>query len=178
MALALSDLPHYTYDDYIQWEGKWELIDGIAYAMAPAPSMEHQSISAKLTGELYKALEACRKCQVQLPVDWQISDDTVVQPDNMVICGAMHGTTKLLSTPSVVFEILSPSTSHKDRSTKFKLYEGAGVLYYVIVSPITKISEIYKLHEGRYVLEAEIEKTPFEFELSECRFTLDFSKLF
>ena len=78
----------------------------------------------------------------------------------------------------MVFEILSPFTSHKDRSTKFKLYEGAGVLYYVIVSPITKISEIYKLHEGRYLLEAEVEKMPFEFELFECRFTLEFSKLF
>ena len=42
MALALSDLPHYTYDDYIQWEGQWELIDGIAYAMVPAPSVEHK----------------------------------------------------------------------------------------------------------------------------------------
>lgn len=27
-------LPHYRYDDYLLWEGEWELIDGIAYAMA------------------------------------------------------------------------------------------------------------------------------------------------
>ncbi len=178
MTLALQDLPHYTYDDYVQWEGKWELISGIAYAMAPAPSIEHQSISQSIAGELYNALKACDTCRAQLPVDWQISNDTVVQPDNMVICGDMRGTTKLLSTPSVVFEILSPATSHKDRSTKFKLYEAAGVLYYVIVSPDTKVSEIYKLHEKRYLLEAEVVQTSFTFELLECRFVLDFQKLF
>jgi hypothetical protein len=24
----LEDLSHYTYDDYVQWEGRWELICG------------------------------------------------------------------------------------------------------------------------------------------------------
>lgn len=45
-AIKLEDIPRYTYDDYKQWEGQWELISGVAYAMSPAPMIEHQSISA------------------------------------------------------------------------------------------------------------------------------------
>ena len=33
MAIANKILPYYTYDDWIEWEGKWELIEGIRYAM-------------------------------------------------------------------------------------------------------------------------------------------------
>lgn len=36
---AVRILPHYTYSDYCNWEGRWELIEWIPYAMSPAPSM-------------------------------------------------------------------------------------------------------------------------------------------
>jgi hypothetical protein len=44
MAGAIKILPHYTYSDYEQWEGQWELIDGIPYAMSPLPVPKHQKI--------------------------------------------------------------------------------------------------------------------------------------
>jgi len=47
-AIKLDDIPHYTYDDYKLWSGEWELIYGVAYAMSPAPMIEHQSISSNL----------------------------------------------------------------------------------------------------------------------------------
>lgn len=47
-APRLEDIPHYTYDDYLLWEGSWELIFGVAYAMSPAPLIELQSISSKI----------------------------------------------------------------------------------------------------------------------------------
>jgi len=34
MSNAVKLLPHYTYSDYENWEGQWELIDGIPYAMS------------------------------------------------------------------------------------------------------------------------------------------------
>ncbi len=40
-ALKMEDLPHYTYDEYVQWEGRWELIRGIPVAMVPMPVMKH-----------------------------------------------------------------------------------------------------------------------------------------
>jgi hypothetical protein len=36
-----GDLPRYKFADYIKWEGNWELIDGIPYAMVPAPARKH-----------------------------------------------------------------------------------------------------------------------------------------
>ena len=46
------DPPHYTYDDYKLWEGRWELIGGTAYAMSPAPSIAHQAVSNKIAWQL------------------------------------------------------------------------------------------------------------------------------
>ncbi|HZH65515.1 MAG TPA: hypothetical protein VEY10_11550 [Flavisolibacter sp.] len=48
MSGAVKILPYYTYEDYVQWEGKWELIDGIPHAMSPAPTPKHQIIANTL----------------------------------------------------------------------------------------------------------------------------------
>ena len=37
MGLVQKILPHYTYEDYTIWEGRWELIDGFPIAMSPSP---------------------------------------------------------------------------------------------------------------------------------------------
>ncbi len=84
--LQPDDLPHYSYDDYILWEGRWEIISGLPYAMSPAPSIKHQQISSRIAQILEEQLSNCEQCFALLPVDWKITDDTVVQPDNMVIC--------------------------------------------------------------------------------------------
>jgi len=36
-----QDLPNYPYENDQQWEGRWGIIDGVAYAMTPAPSLYH-----------------------------------------------------------------------------------------------------------------------------------------
>ena len=41
-------LPNYTYDDYKNWEGNWEVIYGVPYAMSPAAMIKHQAISNKI----------------------------------------------------------------------------------------------------------------------------------
>ena len=67
------------------------------------------------------------------PIDWKINEETTVQPDNLVVCGELEKKAYLNKTPTLIFEILSKSTAHKDRTTKFKLYEQEGVRHYVIV---------------------------------------------
>jgi hypothetical protein len=37
MSSSVKILPHYTYEDYCKWEGRWELINGIPHTMSPAP---------------------------------------------------------------------------------------------------------------------------------------------
>ncbi len=180
MGLRVEDiLPHYTYDDYKEWKGEWEIIDGIAYAMAPAPLIEHQRISAKITRELEDLFAECKKCKVLLPVDWKISEDTVVQPDNLVICHTPTNPAYLTKAPKIIFEILSKSTAKKDTTLKFHLYESEGVKYYIIVNPNEKVAKVYELKEGRYVklLDASDETVEFEVEETNTRLPCDFSEI-
>ena len=43
-ATVYDDMSYNTYNDYLKWQDRWELIDGIAYAMSPAPYPRHQKI--------------------------------------------------------------------------------------------------------------------------------------
>ena len=167
----------YTYDDYKQWEGDWELIYGMPYAMAPAPTIEHQSISNKIAWQLVEALKKCPKCQALLPIDWKISDDTIVQPDNLVICHKPLKNEYLTKAPAIIFEILSKSTANKDLNLKYELYEKEGVKYYIIVDPKEKIAKVYRLKSGRYIKVVDAHSESVDFELEKYSFTFDFSKI-
>ena len=175
--LNLEDLPHYTYDDYVQWEGRWELIYGVAHAMSPTPGIMHQAISQHIASQLERALENCQECHALLPVDWKIDEETTVQPDNLVICGELEKTAYLSKTPVLIFEILSKSTAHKDRTTKFKLYEREGVRHYVIVDPNESIAKVYRLQDGRYIKVLDASKDNVEFDLGKCRIQFEFTKI-
>src|SRR5689334_20691195 len=112
--IAHKYLPHYTYDDYLLWEGKWELIDGIPYAMSPAPAPQHQWAANNLGAELRAALKknGCN-CKVYQPIDYKLSDDTIFNPDLLISCKPI-AKTFLDFVPELVVEILSESTGMKD----------------------------------------------------------------
>lgn len=40
-AIKKEYLPNYSYDDYVLWEGDWELIYALPSAMAPTPMIKH-----------------------------------------------------------------------------------------------------------------------------------------
>jgi Uma2 family endonuclease len=105
-ALRIEDIPTYSYVDYVLWEDRWELINGYAYAMAPMPMIKHQQISSKIARYLEEAFEHCKFCQVLMPVDWKISDETIVQPDNSVICHTPQNEAYINKAPKIIFEIL------------------------------------------------------------------------
>ncbi len=152
MSSPVKILPHYTYTDYIKWEGQWELIEGIPYAMSPAPSPRHQWISANIKAEIRGALKktGCKKCKVYDFIDIKVTEDTVVQPDAVVVCKEI--TEPFLDFPaSLVVEILSPATAMKDRNNKFFIYQSQKIPYYIIIDVDKNEIEIYKLgKEGKY----------------------------
>lgn len=170
-------LPHYTYDDYARWEGDWELIEGVPFAMSPAPSIRHQSLSVSITWKLAQQLKNCENCQVLHDVDWKISEDTLVQPDNLIICPKASGQ-YLTHAPQLIVEILSPSTAHKDRTVKFELYEREGVHWYIIVNPTDNVAHVFELIEGKYrkQLDATIETVSFKIN-ENCEVDIDFKEL-
>ncbi|MDQ3277867.1 MAG: Uma2 family endonuclease [Bacteroidota bacterium] len=177
MTQPIKILPHYTYEDYLQWEGRWELIDGIPFAMSPAPTPKHQIIGANLLAEFRFALKKCKHCKVSQPVDYVLGDDTILQPDMLVICGEIDK--KFLDfPPALVAEILSPSTALKDRHTKWALYAGQKIPYYIIISPDTDETEVYEWKDGDYIIRQKGASFSYTFTFPEgCTATIDFSEI-
>lgn len=153
------------------------MIYGIPYAMSPAPMIKHQLISNKIAWQLEESLENCKVCQALLPVDWKISSETIVQPDNLVICHNPNFEAYIRKAPKVIFEILSKSTAKKDLNLKYDLYEQEGVNYYIIVDPNDTIAKVYTLKNGRYIKLCDAYKDGVKFELEECYFDFDFAKI-
>lgn len=178
---ALSLENFFTYDDYKQWEDSWELIDGEAYAMSPAPYPKHQSIVFKISKELDLNLN-CKNtlCEVFIsPIDWKIDDFNVVQPDVAIFCEKTNKQYFSL-TPPLIVEVLSKATAKKDVTTKFKLYETNGVKFYIIIDPDNELIDIFELKNERYeLLKKTTSEETFNFNLNdECYTKIDFSKIF
>ena len=170
-------LPHYTISDYRQWQGDWELIDGIPYAMAPSPTVTHQRIGLKIARQLDELLEKCTSCLALYETDWIVCENTVVCPDVMVICGNIEGDYPT-HPPKIIFEIISPSTAVQDERLKFELYREEGVTSYILVYPEDKVAKLFELKDGQYVKVIETATGEYEFVLEEnCRFTFDFSRI-
>lgn len=147
----------YTYADYCTWDDseRWELINGVPHAMAPAPSPKHQNIGFELGRQLGNFLQG-KPCKVYpAPFDVRLNadndDDTVVQPDLSVVCDRSKIDDKgCKGAPDLVVEILSPSTAQRDRIVKFNLYQQAGVREYWIVEPDSKSVQVCILKDGLY----------------------------
>ena len=80
------------------------------------------------------------------------TDDTVVEPDVFVVCDKSKLDKKGVSgAPDFIIEVLSPSTAAYDLTTKFRLYQKAGVREYWIADPERKTVTTHVLHEIGYV---------------------------
>lgn len=58
--------------------------------------------------------------------------------------------------PTLVVEIVSPSTRETDRHTKRRLYASSGLPWYWIVDPESRAVEVYTLEAGSYALNARL----------------------
>jgi len=161
MAQPASESGSYTYADYCAWpdEERWELIDGEAYAMSPAPARIHQDVVVALVAQMYRALgeTTCRvytaPFDVRLPHrdEADAAVETVVQPDIAVICDPSKLDEKgCRGAPDWIIEVLSPTTAAKDQIQKRALYERHRVREYWLVHPTDRIVFLYRLEADRY----------------------------
>jgi len=147
----LAQKPRYTYADYIKWDDsiRYELIDGVAYAMA-APSRLHQKISGEIFRQLSNFLKG-KQCEAYAaPFDVRLNvdsyDDIVVQPDLLVVCDeSKHDGQSVIGAPDFIIEILSPKNTKHDTDLKYRLYQKAGVKEYWIVNPFRRTVEVYNI---------------------------------
>ena len=117
-------------------ETRSELLDGQMVAMSGG-SMRHAKLGANLLGELHTALRG-KECQAySSDFRVRVSTTTYTYPDATVVCGKPALADELqdiLLNPTVIFEILSPSTERYDRGIKLQRYRSIESLQdYVLV---------------------------------------------
>lgn len=167
----------YTYGDYLRWadDQRWELIDGTAYLMAPAPNWRHQELAGEVFAQLRNQLvgKSCRPAiaplDVRLPKGDEADDrvDTVVQPDVLIVCHNERIDRRgVRGAPSFVLEVLSPSSASHDQIRKRRVYERAGVAEYWILHPVDGVLTIYRRSSDDSFGAPEIVETSGRIDLS------------
>ncbi len=154
-----------TYEDYavLPNDGRrYEVHDG-ELSVTPAPGLRHQEIIGNLYVVLRHHVDVAALGAVFLsPVDVILSTTTVVQPDLVYIDAARRSVATeraVEGPPTLVVEIISPSSRTIDRTIKFQLYARHRVPFYWIVDPDARSIEAYERAETGYVLARRAEGT-------------------
>ncbi|MBI5214849.1 MAG: Uma2 family endonuclease [Ignavibacteriae bacterium] len=147
-----------TYDDYLTLPNdgrRYEVIDG-ELTMAPAPFTDHQDVLRNLEFILVSFLRKTRwGILYAAPTDVVFSMTDIVQPDLLVVARERKEiiTKKnIIAAPDLVIEILSPSSTLTDRTTKKALYEKYGVKEYWIVDPDEQAIEVFNLENKIFIM--------------------------
>jgi Uma2 family endonuclease len=160
----------WTYKDYLGWveDKRWELIEGKAYNMTPAPSWRHQQVVGELFFQIRSALEGHPCKIVASPIDVRLAEPStadedavnVVQPDIAIVCDSSkideHG---IKGSPDIVIEVLSPGSATHDTIEKRALYERYGIPEYWIVDIENQRVFILILDDGHYSSPETLERT-------------------
>lgn len=176
----------FSYRDYLAWpeNERWQLLDGVAYAMAP-PSIAHQAVVFELARQLGNALEGkpCRAFTgpvgVRLPRAQEADAfiDTVFEPDLVVVCDPSKLEPRgIRGAPDLVIEVLSPSTASFDLVEKRQRYDRAGVRELWLIDPSSSVLTVYRQH-GEHFDAPDIRRAEGEITLTalpEIALHLDF----
>jgi Uma2 family endonuclease len=162
-AIILDPVKRYSYADYLTWidDKRRELFDGIVKLMS-GPLTIHSEITTNAVGRMWSYIKRRKgKCKifhspidVRLPKNGETADDkifNVVQPDIVVVCDPSKIDAKgIIGAPDLVVEVLSPSNTRLMMSTKFDLYEEAGVKEYWVVHPKAGVTVFLLQENGKY----------------------------
>lgn len=157
--MALAARKTYTPEEYLalEFEAAYrsELVNGEIYAMAGA-SMAHIRISSNLLGEIHQQLKGkpCRVYNSDLRVKVSATG-MYTYPDVTVVCGLDQMEKDTLTNPTLIIEVLSPSTEAYDRGEKFAHYRQLPSLEeYVLVSQDKVNVEHYLRHGDDWLFSA------------------------
>jgi len=145
-----------SYEEFIALsessELRYELIDGEVYLLA-SPNFKHQFAINELHGTFYNWFKG-KKCQAfTAPFDVTLHKSkeniNVVQPDVIVMCDIdkVDDKGKYKGVPTLVVEVLSPSTRNKDMIRKLELYRMTGVSEYWMVDVEKKAIHVYQFEQ-------------------------------
>jgi Uma2 family endonuclease len=140
--MASNTVTKMTAEEYLALdraaEFKSEFLDGEIVAMSGG-SVRHSELQANLIGEFREALKKTQCKTFTSDFRVRVSAQTYAYPDVTIVCGKpqlVDQRQDILLNPTVIFEVLSPSTGYYDRGLKFRRYrEIASLTDYILVDP-------------------------------------------
>ena len=137
--MASLPTPHISEEEYLRLERaaetKSEFVDGEIVARARV-SLAESALAVHWMAELKPNGRNCMVLTSDLRIRTPVTG-SYVYPDVSVVCGkprTHQHSDDILTNPTVVIEVLSPSTSGYDRGKKFDLYrEIASLQDYILV---------------------------------------------
>jgi Uma2 family endonuclease len=152
--LTWRDLWH-TPDD----GNRYEIINGEVY-VTPAPYVSHQEVLRNLFVILHGHVTRRGLGTVLFaPVGVVLEKSSAVQPDLIYIAEARRTIIEdkaIFGAPDLIVEVLSLSTSSRDRGLKQDLYARTGVSHYWLADPRKRQLRALQLDGARYRLETEV----------------------
>ena len=134
-----------------------EFIDGKIFYLG-SPTTKHQRLSGRLFSRFDNYLHG-KPCEafhapfdVKIDYDFNTFSKNTLQPDLIVICDDEKIDEKrVLGTPDLVIEVLSPSNANHDKVVKYNKYLSAGVKEYWIVDPDREVVTVNILNKSQQV---------------------------
>ena len=154
MIAIKENFPQITPEEYFAWEEKQlekhELINGQVYAMSGG-SVNHSRIAIRFATMLDTHLDAssCITGNSDLRINI-VGTNNYIYPDVSVTYDDRDKTTtQYITYPSLIVEVLSPSTESYDRSGKFRLYrKNPNLQDYLLVSSTSIEMDLYHKNDA------------------------------
>jgi Uma2 family endonuclease len=125
----------WTVDEFLAWEReqaeRYEFVDGVVRMMTGG-TLAHTIVK----GNLFAALRArvAMPCRVLVDGAKVVTASATLYPDVVVTCAPVVMTDDTVREPVLIAEVLSRTTAHYDRSTKWLAYrEIASLAHYLLV---------------------------------------------
>ncbi len=172
-----------TLEEYLEFdynaEGRYEYFDGEVIEMSggsPEHSLLGNQIGRLLGNKL--VLKGCSvyNSEVQIKVPALLP---YRYGDVSALCGKPIyedlGNQKLLVNPTLIVEVLSPSTEKYDRDLKFKAYKSIESLReYLLISQEAKFVTLYTKYNEKFWFQSEyVEGETLKLESLECELSVD-----
>lgn len=178
---------HYTPDEYLAAERdspvRHEYLQGQIYAMA-GECLPHSQICINLTGEVSQQLKG-RQCQaLSSNMKVKTCDGGLFSyPDLTVVCGKplfLDTHRDVLLNPTVIFEVLSPSTEAYDRGEKLFRYRNfiETLMDYVLVSQRRALVERYSRQPDGQWLYVTVDGRSKRIQIESIGCTLELSEIY
>ena len=133
------------------------LIDGDLYRM-PSPRRIHQDAVSNLHERLKQAARAQGGDVILSPMDCELADGTVLQPDLGYIIPERAGiyTDIVRGPPDIVIEVISPSSRRFQRERKMAVYARFGVPEAWVVDPPNRTVTVFENQDGAWARETTV----------------------